>query len=278
MQALEVGGGTVSRGNANRAADAYGAGVLGHDVPTERRRLHLLEQLLDPETIRVIEGRGIGPAWRCLELGAGAGSIARWLAARCPDGRVIATDIDPRYLDPDWAPNLEVRRHDVVREGFPAASFDLVHARALLVNLPARKSVLTKVPDWLDEGGWLVVEEPALFPTDSSPYPAFRRLMAALEAAMAESHGADHRWTRRLPRELASLGLTNIGLSVSPLICGNGGPADEFWRTFFTQLAPALTRPGLLTEAEYAAGMAMFEDPSFADVPVVFVSAWGQRA
>lgn len=75
------------------AAKRYAAGVIGHEVSTEEQRLHLLEQMLDPDTIRTLERRGIQPSWRCLELGAGAGSIACWLASRCPDGQVVATDL-----------------------------------------------------------------------------------------------------------------------------------------------------------------------------------------
>jgi tRNA A58 N-methylase Trm61 len=84
--------------------------VIGHEVPTEEQRLHLLEQMLDPDTIRTLERRGIQPSWRCLELGAGAGSIAHWLASRCPDGQVVATDLGTTFLATLSAPNLRVLR------------------------------------------------------------------------------------------------------------------------------------------------------------------------
>ena len=65
----------------------------------------------------VARARGVGPGWRCLEVGAGAGSIAGWLADRVgPSGQVIATDLDTRFLEQQARPNLEVRRHDVVRD------------------------------------------------------------------------------------------------------------------------------------------------------------------
>lgn len=56
--------------------------------------------------------RGIQPSWRCLELGAGAGSIAHWLASRCPDGQVVATDLGTTFLAARSAPNLRVLRHE----------------------------------------------------------------------------------------------------------------------------------------------------------------------
>ena len=49
------------------------------------------------------------PGWRCLEIGAGRGSMATWLAERVgPAGQVVATDIDTRYLERLDLPNLHV--------------------------------------------------------------------------------------------------------------------------------------------------------------------------
>ena len=61
--------------------------------PAERRRLDAHVGLWDPCTFRRLAATGIGPAWRCLEVGAGTGSVARWLADQVgPDGLVVATD------------------------------------------------------------------------------------------------------------------------------------------------------------------------------------------
>lgn len=48
----------------------------------ERRRLTLLEDVLDPTTIGLLTELGVGPGWNVLEVGAGAGSITRWLCDR----------------------------------------------------------------------------------------------------------------------------------------------------------------------------------------------------
>ena len=62
-------------------------------------RLVSLETLYDPWTIRHLELTGVGAGWQCLEVGGGGGSIAAWLARRVgPSGRVLVTDIDPRFL------------------------------------------------------------------------------------------------------------------------------------------------------------------------------------
>jgi hypothetical protein len=48
----------------------------------ENERLRLVEAFADPITARHVEAVGVLPGWRCLEVGAGRGSIARLLAER----------------------------------------------------------------------------------------------------------------------------------------------------------------------------------------------------
>ena len=67
--------------------------LFTHEDEAERQRLAAIEAGLDPFTTECLEGIGVGPGWHCLEIGAGAGSIAAWLRHRVGrDGRVVATD------------------------------------------------------------------------------------------------------------------------------------------------------------------------------------------
>ncbi len=87
-----------------------------------RRRLELLHEVHDPATIRRLEATGVGPGWNVLVPGGGGGSIVRWLAERVgPDGHVLSTDIDTRFLAEIEAPNVEVIRHDIAVDELPEA-------------------------------------------------------------------------------------------------------------------------------------------------------------
>src|SRR5438128_259334 len=102
----------------------------------ERERLGYLRQMCDPVTMRRLEALDVAEGWRCLEVGAGDGSVACWLAARVgPQGRVVATDINPRFLHNLAVPNLEVRHHHIVNDDLERAHYDLVHCRAVLGHL-----------------------------------------------------------------------------------------------------------------------------------------------
>jgi len=46
----------------------------------EEEGLGIIESISDPGTIRRMKELGIGPGWCCLEVAAGRGSNARWLA------------------------------------------------------------------------------------------------------------------------------------------------------------------------------------------------------
>ncbi|HEV7862213.1 MAG TPA: SAM-dependent methyltransferase, partial [Acidimicrobiia bacterium] len=59
-----------------RAETTY---TLDNTWERAHQRLTLLESLLDQSTISRLASLGVDAGWRCLELGAGAGSIARWL-------------------------------------------------------------------------------------------------------------------------------------------------------------------------------------------------------
>jgi hypothetical protein len=66
----------------------------------------------DELTIRRLRRLRIRPGMRCLEVGAGGGGIAYWLADRvAPGGSVLATDIQTQHLRP--RPGLEIRVHDI---------------------------------------------------------------------------------------------------------------------------------------------------------------------
>jgi ubiquinone/menaquinone biosynthesis C-methylase UbiE len=84
----------------------------------EVARLQLIEAECDPQTFRFLDALGVGVGWRCLEVGAGAGSVVRWLSRRVgPSGQVVAADIDPKFLGQPHEPNIEVRRFDITSDG-----------------------------------------------------------------------------------------------------------------------------------------------------------------
>lgn len=144
--------------------------------------------------------------------------MPRGLASRVgPGGRVLATDIDVSWASAATGGALEVRQHDVLRDPPPAETFDLVHARLVLVHLKDRAAAMRAMIDALRPGGWLVIEDgdpalqPLACPDERGPDEALaNRLRTQMRTLMAE-RGADLAYGRTLPRLLRESDLTDVG-------------------------------------------------------------------
>src|SRR5665213_873991 len=91
----------------------------------ERWRLQAMENLWDAGTFRHLAALGVGPGWQCWEVGAGGGTVAAWLCEQVgPTGSLLATDIDPRFVEALALPNLVAKRHDIVQDPLPNEQFD----------------------------------------------------------------------------------------------------------------------------------------------------------
>ncbi len=250
-----------------------------HTWERERHRLVTLERLWDPGTIVALERCGIERGCRCLEAGAGSGSIARWLAHRvAPDGFVVATDIDIRNLDPGGHPNLEVRRHDIISDELPADAFDFVHARLLLKHLPDRTRALANMVGGLRSGGWLVAED-----TDWSsagvdpPQAAFAEALTALRM-LTEATGAVPDYGRALPEALAAAGLTEVGSSRVSHRLRCGTPEVEFFRLTFEQVRERVVADGLIASRRLDDALESLDTPEGVATSFTMVTAWGRKA
>src|SRR5215212_4208087 len=155
-----------------------------HDV--QRERLGALEALLDAGTIQQLERCGVGRGWRCIEVGAGGGSIA--------------------------------------------AELDFVS----------------------------LVPAPQL---DADSRTLFTRVMHAHTAVLAERHGFDHAYGRRLVGDLTDAGLTDIGCEGRVSMWRGDGPGGTVLRLTLCQLREALIASGLVTGSEVDDAIALCRDP-----------------
>ena len=242
-------------------------------------RFDALAELFDPSTFRHLQALGLSPGWRVWEVGAGGPSVPSWLAQQTP-GNVLATDIDTSWLDKDGAP-YEVRRHDVGTEPAPRGSFDLVHARLVLVHVPGRADALATMVAALRPGGWLLVEEadPGLqelaCPDEVGiEQQLANRLKRAFRSLMAE-RGVDLAFGRTLPRLLRSAGLVDVRSDACfPL----GGPAcNELERATTEQIRDRLIAAGLATEDEIERHLANVASGRLDLATSPMVSAWGRK-
>jgi len=253
----------------------------------ERARLAGLEDALDPGTIRVLTSIGVDEGWNCLEVGGGGGSITAWLCEQVgTSGRVIATDIDPRFLEAIEAPNLEIRRHDILNDALEADAFDLVHSRDLLEHLPGREQALGTMIAAVKPGGWIVVEDVdfavSLYGNDDafgfSPEiaPLFSKVWRG-NTRMMRARGIEPEFGRRLPGLLLLHGLEDVDADVRARLMRGGSPLMALPRLAIQHLGPMLVDSGEVSQHEVDLLLETMEKDSSYGFAPLHVAAWGRK-
>jgi len=253
-----------------------------HAWEEERVRLAGLEAALDPGTRDHLVRLGVAPGTRCLEIGAGGGSVAFWLAEHVhPGGTVLATDLETDFLETeaDRHPGLEVLRHDITAEDLPR-DFDVVHARWLVEWLPDKKQALRRMVGALKPGGALLDEEPdfgSFFGTAEPP--ELRRVMIAAMRYLESTCPVEVEYGRRLMNDLADVGLSEVAAEGrSPVVRGGSPPAADFLRLTIEKFRAPLLEAQTVTEDEFEIATQSLSDRRRSVIMPVTIAAWGRRA
>ncbi|MGW0362729.1 class I SAM-dependent methyltransferase [Streptomyces sp. NPDC002990] len=254
--------------------------VFDNDSPHSARHHACLEEALDPLTLGHLREAGASPGMRCLEIGAGAGSIARGLLRLVsPGGTVTATDVKPGRIAP--APGLTVLAHDVVTDPLPESAYDIVVARLVLQHLPERQAVLRRLSGALRPGGLLQIDEfdaghePCLLAPSADDVLLYERFTEA-KATLMRAAGGDPTWGRRAAAAVRDAGLTAVRVRPHVLLRAPGTPALGLQLHHLAHLAPRLLDSGF-TPAELDRLDTLMHDPGFAAVTGVFYSVQGHR-
>ena len=253
-------------------------------LEAERERLRLLAATLDPGTQRRMRALGIAAGWRCLEIGAAEGSMTRWMAEEVgASGRVVACDIDLRFLAGLRLANVEVRELDVRSAPLEEGSFDLAYCRTLLLHLPDPDAALAKLARALRPGGWLLAEDADMcvslaadpdHPEAELFESAHRRIWNHVRAVKR----FDTKFGRTLPARLLAQGLAEVGCEAGAGYQTGGSAAAELQRrNFGVNLRPLILESGVVSEAELERVLALYAEPSFGYLAGLTVAAWGRR-
>jgi SAM-dependent methyltransferase len=241
-----------------------------------------LAAMLDPFTTRRLDQAGIHPTARCLEVGAGSGSIAGWLAGRAgAGGEVVATDTDPSQIRAHRY--IRAVAHDIATDPLePLGTFDVIHARLVLGHLPNRREVLAKLAGALNPGGVLAVEEFAaswdrcLMET---PDPDAERLFVEYHAALRSvlrAAGVDVGWGQRVHGAMCDAGLVEVDTELWARAWRGGEPGCLLPYHASAQLRHRLVEAGM-SERDLDQFRQLLRDPRLVIYGNVAVSTVGRR-
>jgi SAM-dependent methyltransferase len=237
-----------------------------NDDPEAVERHRFLAAMLDEPTTQRLSGLGDLTGRRCLEVGAGGGSIARWMADQVgPTGRVLATDLNTRHLAAH--PGYTVLTHDLTRDPLPEGPWDVIHARLVLMHIPERREILARLASALTPGGALVIEDFHSALTNlvlAAPDPESGALFEAFQSTMVNqvlrANGTDPTWATQIHSAMLDAGLVDVDTFISARSWPGGTPGALLNGANIQQVRSELVAKGF-TDAQLDSLHRLIADP-----------------
>jgi hypothetical protein len=257
--------------------------LLDNASPEAAQRFAGLEACYDHSTFGWLSALGLTEGWRCWEIGAGGGSVVRWMAEQVGEsGFVLGTDVNLDWIGADMPNQVELRRHDVTSDAIPASAYELIHARLVLLHLPGRDQVIERLAAALAPGGWLVLEE---FDQIIAPCPepttdvqrAYNRVRNAFSELLERSGANTTTYPTTLPWRMQRAGLVQTGAEGRLVFATGGSPAAAHQRANLLQTGHQAVDAGLITAQDVTTFLRALDDPGFTFIAPLLISAWGRR-
>jgi ubiquinone/menaquinone biosynthesis C-methylase UbiE len=255
----------------------------------ESDRLSRQADELRPESETLVERTGLGAGDRAIDVGCGPRGILDLLAERVsPGGSVVGLDADAalvatasEFVASRGLDHVELVLADARATGIESGSFDLVHARTLLINIPEPLEAMTEMVRLARPGGWVVGIEPDIESALCYPsLPAFDRLCELFEAAQSRN-GADPHVGRRLVDLYRRAGLEDVTVKASAILYPPGHSRRTIRADLVRSIRPQILEMGLADEGELdeldAAARAHFDDPDTIVMPGLMFLGWGRK-
>jgi SAM-dependent methyltransferase len=260
----------------------YRLAAVGREA-AEDERLRLVEEMFDPLSRRRRAGL-VQPGWRCLEVGAGRGSMAAWMAEQVgPEGEVVGIDVDTGYLERLQLPNLRIVKHNILDEPVEPGSFDLVCSRLMLFHLRGRQqAAVMHMVESLRPGGWPFDEDgdwgtAGLVDPEHPSYSQYHE--AWRDGDWWVSRGFDPFFGRKLPALLERAGLEEISAESTTEVVRGGST----WALWYAETLDVMHRlgggaTGEAQQAEHDLITSTFRDPSVWVMREILHSCSGRRS
>ncbi|MEU6801112.1 class I SAM-dependent methyltransferase [Streptomyces neyagawaensis] len=258
-------------------AGRYGEAVFPPGRAGEGERIDFGALAYDDITMARLRALGVGPGWRCLDVGAGTGTVSRRLLEEAGVASVLAVDRDVRFLGARTVPGLDVREADITAPDFVPGRFRLVHARFVLMHLPERDRLITALADLVEPGGVLVLSDAVDLTGDRTPDTPYSRVMRAMWQGLRATIGTDVSRVPSYPHLLRAAGLGPVAaeIHVPPLLPGS--PISRFWADTWERSRAAMLATGLVDDTAVDEAIRYLGSEECAALSAGMLTAWGRR-
>lgn len=256
----------------------------------ESARLQRQADELAPESGALLDRVGVGTGDRVLDMGCGPRGILEMLSDRVTgSGWVVGIDADPTHVRmaselvaDRRLGNVEVLCADARHTGLEAGTFDVAHARLLLVTLPEPAEVVAEMVRLTRPGGWVAgLEADAEHAICYPPHPAFDRLCEIFTLAFTRN-GASPQLGRRLSELYRRAGLRHVGFEARAAAYPPGHSRRTIRADLVRSMRPQILDMGLADAAELdeldADVRRHLADPDTVVMSHLMFLAWGRRS
>jgi SAM-dependent methyltransferase len=211
-------------GTADRALD-YSLGV----DEAERARLLAQGEIHRGEAAQLLDRIGVGPGTRAVDVGCGPLGVLDVLAERVGrSGTVTGVDraapflaMAARSLHERGLDHVRLVEADATATGLPSDTYDLVHERLLLNNVPRPGDVVAEMVRIVRPGGRVALQDMDWISWTCVPaHPDWDRLTGLAAAAWS----GDVRIGRQLPALLRAAGLVDVDVAAHIRVFRPGEP------------------------------------------------------
>jgi SAM-dependent methyltransferase len=256
------------------------ADYVFNNVPAQ---LTPLQEFLDPITKGELAEIGVPKGGRCLDLGAGGGSVTLLLSELVgPDGLVGAIDQDVHMIP--TGPNIEIKVQDMSKgDPLPVeGEFDLIHARLLMHHLPNRVERLNEFASLLKPGGWLLIGDfirsawRVLTAPTEQDVDLINRVREGLFLVL-EAKDIDLQWGNKMHGVMLDAGLTNVRTRWHVETWTGGTYGCRLLENNIAQKRDDIVALGDVSQEEIDTFMKLLYDPNVVIRSHEFCSVRGQR-
>lgn len=262
--------------------------VLG-GTEAELGRLRAQAAEYEQSAVWLLDAIGVRAGSKVLDVGCGPIGILRLLSERVgPEGQVVGLERESRFVEMARTEierlgltNVQVIEGDAVRSGLERESFDLVHERLVMVNVPERAHLLEEMLALTSPGGAVALEDIDNVSWLCYPdHPSWTALLDAFHAAF-RAGGGEPFIGRRLPGLLLDAGVVDVRSRVHTELPETG----QYRRTHLLSLVGSLRKRivelGVMDDQELNDHIAALSDhladPATLVVEKLLVQAWGRK-
>jgi ubiquinone/menaquinone biosynthesis C-methylase UbiE len=266
-------------------ADRY---LLGHSQEeVARLRKQVLE--LEGESRWLLDRLNIRPGSRAIDLGCGPCGILDLLSERVgPEGTIVGVERSEQFVAmarkfaaEHRLGNVEILQGDAKATGLPRESFDVAHARLVMVNVPEPERLIEEMVALVKPGGVVASHEADYLPhLCDPPSPAWDRLFAIYEA-YSRQNGIDLFVGRKTYRLLRNAGVVDVQVNPIIHVYPHGHNRRTIFWDFLQNVRDSVVTQGFVSASELADLMAdlrhHLDDPGTLVVSHLFFQVWGRK-